>query len=119
MEGWVARRKKARQVLCVAKLTKTYSVTVCVFETISSALGADYTNVVSDLGKLLVMIGGLVVLAGLVLMLLGKTNIPLGRLPGDIYYRGKNTTFYFPLATSILLSVALSLVLYVVSRFRR
>jgi len=74
---------------------------------------------VSDLGKLLVMIGGLVVLGGLVLMLLGKTNLPLGRLPGDIYYRGKNTTFYFPLATSILLSVALSLVLYVVSRFRR
>ena len=65
------------------------------------------------------MIGGLVVLGGLVLMLLGKTNLPLGRLPGDIYYRGKNTTFYFPLATSILLSVALSLVLYVVSRFRR
>jgi hypothetical protein len=74
---------------------------------------------VSDLGKLLVMIGGLVALAGLVLVLLGKTNLPLGRLPGDIYYRGKNATFYFPLATSILLSVALSLVLYVVSRFRR
>ena len=73
----------------------------------------------SDLGKILIMIGGLVIVAGLVLMLLGKTNLPLGRLPGDIYYRGKNTTFYFPLATSILLSVALSLVLYVVSRFRR
>jgi hypothetical protein len=68
---------------------------------------------------MLVVVGGLIVLAGLVLVLLGKTNLPLGRLPGDIYYRGKNTTFYFPLATSILLSVALSLVLYVVSRFRR
>jgi Protein of unknown function (DUF2905) len=74
---------------------------------------------VSDLGKMLIVIGGLVVLAGVVLMLWGKTNLPLGRLPGDIYYRGKNTTFYFPLATSILLSVALSVVLYVVSRFRR
>jgi len=68
---------------------------------------------------MLVVVGGLIVLAGLVLVLIGKTSLPLGRLPGDIYYRGKNTTFYFPLATSILLSVALSLVLYVVSRFRR
>jgi hypothetical protein len=74
---------------------------------------------VSDIGKLLVLVGGLVVLAGLVVLLLGKTGLPLGRLPGDIVYRGKNTVFYFPLATSILLSVALSLILYVVSRFRR
>jgi DUF2905 family protein len=74
---------------------------------------------VSDLGKMLIVLGGIVVAAGLVLMLLGKTNLPLGRLPGDIYYRGKNTTFYFPLTTSILLSVGLSVVLYVVSRFRR
>lgn len=73
----------------------------------------------TDLGKVLVVVGGLVVLAGLLLMLLGRTNFPLGRLPGDFLYRGKNTTLYFPLATSILLSVVLSLVLYVVSRFRR
>ena len=59
------------------------------------------------------------VVVGLVLILVGKTNLPLGRLPGDILYRGKNTTFYFPLATSILLSVVLSVALYVVGRFRR
>jgi hypothetical protein len=74
---------------------------------------------VTDLGKLLVGLGALVMVAGLVLMLLGRTNLPVGRLPGDILYRGKNTTFYFPLATSILLSVLLSLVLYLVGRFRR
>jgi Protein of unknown function (DUF2905) len=74
---------------------------------------------VTDFGKLLVLLGGLAIVAGLVFILVGKTNLPLGRLPGDIYYRGKNTTFYFPLATSILLSVVLSLVLYVVGRFRR
>jgi len=74
---------------------------------------------VSDLGKMLVVVGALIAAVGLALVLFGKTNIPLGRLPGDIYYRGKNTTFYFPLATSLLLSVVLSLVLYVVSRFRR
>lgn len=64
-------------------------------------------------------VGGVVVVVGLALMLLGRTNLPLGRLPGDIIYRGKNTTFYFPLATSILLSVVLSLVLYVIGRLRR
>ena len=74
---------------------------------------------VTDLGKFLVLIGGVVILAGLLLMLFGKTNLPVGRLPGDFLYRGKNTTFYFPLATSLLLSVVLSLLLYFISRFRR
>jgi hypothetical protein len=72
-----------------------------------------------DLGKMLLLLGGILVLAGLVLMLLGRTNIPLGRLPGDMLFRGKNTTFYFPLATSILLSVVLSVVLYLIGRMRK
>ncbi|MCU1296399.1 MAG: hypothetical protein JWO91_677 [Acidobacteriaceae bacterium] len=72
-----------------------------------------------DLGKLLIVFGGILILAGVIFVLLGRTNIPLGRLPGDILYRGKHTTVYFPLATSILLSVVLSLVLYVIGRFRR
>ena len=71
------------------------------------------------LGKLLMVLGGVLVLLGLGLTLLGRTNLPLGRLPGDILYRGKNTTFYFPLATSIVLSVVLSLLLYVINKFRR
>lgn len=73
----------------------------------------------ADLGKLLVMAGVVALIAGLALILLGRTGVPLGRLPGDIVYRGKNTTFYFPLATSILISVVLSLVLYVIGRIRR
>lgn len=74
----------------------------------------------TDLGRLLVIVGGGLVVIGLVVMLLvGKSQLPLGRLPGDIVYRGKNTSFYFPLTTSILLSVVLSLVLYVISRLRR
>ena len=52
-------------------------------------------------------------------MLLGRMNLPLGWLPGDFFYRGKNTTVYFPLATSVLVSVGLSIVLWVVSRWRR
>jgi len=73
----------------------------------------------ADLGKLLVLFGVLLVAVGLALMLLGRTQLPIGRLPGDFLYRGKNTTIYFPLATSLLLSVILSLVLYLITRFRR
>jgi hypothetical protein len=73
----------------------------------------------TDLGKLLVTVGGLLVAVGVVVMFLGKANLPLGKLPGDITYRGKNTVFYFPLATSILLSVVLTVVLALISRFRR
>ena len=65
------------------------------------------------------VLGGLLLAAGVVLVLLGRTNLPIGRLPGDILYRGKNTTFYFPLATSIVLSVLLTLILYVIGRWRR
>jgi hypothetical protein len=73
----------------------------------------------ADFGKVLALLGVILALAGMVMVLLGRTGLPLGRLPGDMVYRGKNTTFYFPLATSLLLSVALSLVLYVIGRFRR
>lgn len=73
----------------------------------------------TDLGKLLVLLGAIILVVGLALILLGRTNLPLGRLPGDIVYRGKNTTFYFPLATSIVVSVVLSVLLYVIGRMKR
>ena len=73
----------------------------------------------TDFGKLLIVLGGIMLAAGVVLVVLGRTNLPIGRLPGDILYRGKNTTFYFPLATSIVLSVLLSLILYAIGRWRR
>ena len=72
-----------------------------------------------DLGKLLVLVGGTIVILGLALILLGAANVRIGRLPGDIVYRGKNTTFYFPLATSIVVSLVLSILLYVVGRMRK
>jgi hypothetical protein len=58
------------------------------------------------MGKALIVIGLLIAGAGVLVML----GVPLGRLPGDIYYRRGNTIFYFPLATSILVSVVLWLV---------
>ena len=72
-----------------------------------------------DLGRVLVFVGGLLLVLGLAVILAGKINLPIGRLPGDIVIRGKNSTFYFPLMTSIVLSVILSLVLWVVGRMRR
>jgi Protein of unknown function (DUF2905) len=73
----------------------------------------------ADLGRVLVLVGAVAIVAGLAFILLGRENIPLGRLPGDIVYRGKNSTFYFPLATSILVSVVLSVVMYLVGRLRK
>jgi hypothetical protein len=72
----------------------------------------------ADFGKMLLVLGLVVAAVGLGLILLGRTNLPIGRLPGDILYRGKHTTFYFPVATSIVISVLLTLVLYLVGRFR-
>jgi hypothetical protein len=73
---------------------------------------------VTDIGKMLLFFGLVLVAIGLVLILVGRTNLPIGRLPGDILYRGKHTTFYFPLATSILLSVVLSVVFYLIGKSR-
>ena len=72
-----------------------------------------------ELGKLLIIFGVMLVAAGVVVMLLGRMHLPLGRLPGDFLYRGKNTTVYFPLATSVVVSVVLTVVLYLLSRWRR
>jgi hypothetical protein len=73
----------------------------------------------NELGKVLVALGVVLVVLGLATILLGRINLPLGRLPGDIVYRGRKTTFYFPLATSVVVSVVLSIVMYLVGRWRR
>lgn len=70
----------------------------------------------ADLGKILVFLGLLLAFFGVILIFAGRMHLPIGRLPGDIVYRGKHSTFYFPLATSILLSIVLSVVLYFLSR---
>jgi Protein of unknown function (DUF2905) len=71
------------------------------------------------MGRVLIGLGVVLVVVGLVVVVAGKFGLPLGRLPGDIVYRGKNTSFYFPLATSILASVVLSVVVWVVQRMRK
>jgi Protein of unknown function (DUF2905) len=78
-----------------------------------------YNHSMPELGKMLVALGVVLLVVGLLFIALGRTHLPLGRLPGDIFYRGKNTTFYFPIMTSIVVSVLLSIILYLIGRFRR
>jgi len=73
----------------------------------------------TDLGKVFIIVGVVLVVVGVGLTSLGRMNLPLGRLPGDIVYRGKNTTVYLPLGTSVVVSVVLTIVLYLVGRWRR
>ena len=72
----------------------------------------------TELGKLLIVFGAVLLIMGLLSLALGRTDLPLGHLPGDIYYRGKNTTLYFPVTTCLLLSVVLSAIVYLVNHFR-
>lgn len=73
----------------------------------------------NGIARLLIGCGLVLLVAGVLLLLLGKAGIPFGKLPGDLSYRGKNVSVYFPLGTSILLSILLTLLFYVLSRFRR
>jgi hypothetical protein len=73
----------------------------------------------SEIGKLFIVCGVLLAIIGVFLILGGRLHLPLGRLPGDIVYRGKNTTFYFPLVTCILISIIVSIILYIVGRVNR
>ena len=72
----------------------------------------------TELSRLLIGFGLLLLLAGALVALGGRQHLPLGRLPGDFTWRGRNTTVFFPLATSILLSVLLSGIVWLVNRFR-
>lgn len=73
----------------------------------------------SSLGKLLIGAGGLLILIGAIVLLAGRADIPIGRLPGDISYRGKNTAVFFPITTCIILSIVLSFIIWLVNRFMR
>lgn len=72
-----------------------------------------------DLGKAILGIGLLIVFIGALIMLAARFGLPLGRLPGDVAYRGKNFSVFIPIGTCILISVVLSLILYLISRFHR
>lgn len=71
---------------------------------------------VSTLGKGILMLGVLLVLVGGLIWLLGRTGLPLGRLPGDLRLEGEKVSCYVPIATTILLSVVLTVVLNIIVR---
>jgi hypothetical protein len=73
----------------------------------------------AEMGRILVALGVALVVIGGIVLLVGRTGVPLGRLPGDFLYRGKNTTFYFPLASSIVISIVLSIILFLIGRLKR
>jgi hypothetical protein len=70
---------------------------------------------VEQIGRVILVTGLLIAMIGLILVLSGKISW-IGRLPGDILIKKKNFTFYFPLATSILMSILLSLILYLLGK---
>lgn len=72
-----------------------------------------------ELGRGLIAVGIAVGIVGVLLYFGGRLPFRLGRLPGDIVHRGEHTTFYFPIVTCILLSVALSFLFWLLSHFRR
>jgi DUF2905 family protein len=72
-----------------------------------------------ELGKFLLLGGIVLVVIGAFFTFGGRLPFRLGRLPGDITYQGKNSSFYFPIVTCIVLSVALTLILWVINLFRR
>lgn len=75
----------------------------------------------SDLGKALIGMGVFVVLVGVLLLGAAKLNLPLGRLPGDFSWRSKTggSSFYFPLATCVLVSILLTVLFWIIGAIRK
>jgi hypothetical protein len=71
------------------------------------------------LGRAFIFLGFILVVVGVVILAFNRFNLPLGRLPGDFNWRGRGWSVSFPLATSILVSVLLSILLWAISRLRR
>ncbi len=71
------------------------------------------------LGRVLISIGAGILILGVCVLIANRFHLPLGRLPGDFSWRGKNSAFYFPLGTCLLLSALLSLLFYILGRIRR
>ena len=71
----------------------------------------------AELGRMLILLGAVLITAGLVI--LGLQKLPFsGKLPGDILIKKEHFTFYFPLVTSIIIGVIISLILYLINKFR-
>jgi hypothetical protein len=72
-----------------------------------------------EFGRVLLILGVVLIGAGALLMFGARLPLRLGRLPGDIVYQGRNTSFYFPIVTCLAVSLALTLLFWIVNYFRR
>ena len=72
----------------------------------------------AHLGKILIIFGIVLVISGAILLLAGKQFSFLGKLPGDIHIKGERFEFYFPLATCLIISLVLSVILFLIMRAR-
>ncbi len=70
-----------------------------------------------DIAKSIILLGVFLVVIGVILLFIGKVPF-LGKLPGDVVIKKEHFTFYFPLATSIIISILISLVLYLIGKLR-
>jgi hypothetical protein len=70
----------------------------------------------AGLGRMLIALGVVLIVAGLLVMIGPRLPIRFGRLPGDIYVRGRHSAFYFPIVTCLLLSVLFSLVMWILRK---
>ncbi|GIT97862.1 DUF2905 domain-containing protein [Sulfurovum sp. TSL1] len=71
----------------------------------------------SDIGKSLIFMGMVIIIVGMVLLFSDRLPFNLGKLPGDISIKKENFSFYFPITTSILISIIVSLLFYLFNRF--
>jgi len=71
-----------------------------------------------EIGKLIINLGIILIFVGVIILLLGKLPF-VGKLPGDIYIKGKNFSFYAPVGTMLLLSLILSLIFTLIANLRR
>ena len=72
-----------------------------------------------ELGRMLLLLGGVLIIAGALLFFGARPPLRLGRLPGDILWSDKNTTFYFPIVTCLALSLLLTVIFWLAGHFRR
>ena len=88
---------------------------------LAGTLGVEFVNMdpLRELGRGLLFLGGIAVVVGALFYFSGRLPLRLGRLPGDIVHRGEHTTFYFPIVTCLLLSIALSVIFWIFTLFRR
>lgn len=72
-----------------------------------------------QIGKILIAAGIIIILAGFVLLLASRLNLPFGNLPGDITYQKKNLTVFAPFGTMLLVSLIITIILNIFSRWMR